>query len=155
MGLSKEQAYRILGLPNGASIYLVRSRYRKIANKYHPEKNPHRREYALKKFQRAVNAYVSLQIDPDDCDQMKMKHILTELYAINEEIMADEFTFSEDSDSEDDDIDGYTPTIPISYSNDQYTTTHNGPYADILQDFMIRSYMSGGRKSKPSVTLGR
>jgi hypothetical protein len=85
---------------------------------------------------------------------MKMKHILTELYAINEEIMADEFTFSEDSDSEDDDIDGYTPTIPISYSNDQYTTTHNGPYADILQDFMIRSYMSGGRKSKPSVTLG-
>ena len=31
-----------------SSIYLARARYRKLANRYHPDKNPYRREYALK-----------------------------------------------------------------------------------------------------------
>lgn len=44
-------------------------------------------------------------------------------------------------------------TAVVPYSSDQQYT-QKGPYADVLQDFMIRSYMSGGRKSKPSVNIG-
>ena len=41
----------------------------------------------------------------------------------------------------------------VDYSSSPYDS-QKGPYADVLQDFMIRSYMSGGRKSKPSVNIG-
>lgn len=40
---------------------------------------------------------------------------------------------------------------PVEYSSEP-TDSRRGPYSDILQDFYIRSYMSGGRKSKSSAT---
>ena len=34
-----------------------------------------------------------LQIDPDDCDQMKIKRIITEIYALHEEISTGQLKF--------------------------------------------------------------
>lgn len=34
-------------------------------------------------------------------------------------------------------------------------STGKGPYCEILQDFLIRSYMSSGRKTKPQVAIGK
>ena len=38
-------------------------------------------------------------------------------------------------------------------SSSSSSSSERGPYADVLQDFMIRSYMSGGRKTKPTVNM--
>ena len=43
--------------------------------------------------------------------------------------------------------------LASSSSSSSSSSSERGPYADVLQDFMIRSYMSGGRKTKPTVNM--
>ena len=40
----------------------------------------------VQKFQKVVEAYVRVQLDPDDCDQMKIKRILMEIYSFHDDI---------------------------------------------------------------------
>ncbi len=42
--------------------------------------------FFLQRFQKVVEAYVRYRIDPDDCDQMKMKEILLEVYSFHDAI---------------------------------------------------------------------
>ena len=113
-----------------------------------------------------------------------MKMILTELYAINEDILAGmtlclslSLSFSltlsltlslsfllplflpgeYSSSGHIDELDIGVPCTDLvlasSSSSSSSSSSERGPYADVLQDFMIRSYMSGGRKTKPTVNM--
>ena len=108
-----------------------------------------------------------------------MNAVTAELFAINEDILeggashgmayhtlrciADDYIDDDDDDDvdpsaaaiEDDFFRNNRSTTPVEYSSEP-TDSRRGPYSDILQDFYIRSYMSGGRKSKSSAaTMGR
>lgn len=153
MGLSIEEARKILRLKEGdESIFIARKHYRRLAYRYFPGRNPYRRDFAVKKFQKIVEAYVRLQIDPDDCDQMKIKRIITEIYALHEEISTekDKDYFSSDSDSDDPIKFPYhlypPPSQNAPYSSSPFDST-NGPYSSLLQDFTLRSYMCRRTKS--------
>ena len=106
-----------------------------------------------------------------------MNAITAELFAINEDILdgmqwccgigllsvgTDDYIDDDDDYEvdpsaaaiEDDFFKNNRCNSPVEYSSDP-TDSRKGPYSDILQDFYIRSYMSGGRKSKSSsVTTG-
>ncbi|KAL5489755.1 hypothetical protein ACEPAI_4587 [Sanghuangporus weigelae] len=58
MGVAIEEAYAVLGLENGASPEEVKSAYKKIAMKTHPDKNPD--VDATQKFQEVGAAYNTL-----------------------------------------------------------------------------------------------
>lgn len=58
-----ENYYRILGLDNFASVEEVRKAYRQLAKKYHPDRNPDKKDYE-EKFKR-INAAYRLLIDPN------------------------------------------------------------------------------------------
>lgn len=58
--------YEALGLPLGASKAECKSAYRKLALKWHPDKNPNNREEAEKKFQEISRAYESLMTTDED-----------------------------------------------------------------------------------------
>ena len=47
--------------------------------------------FFLQKFQKIVEAYVRYRIDPDDCDQMKMKEILLEVYSFHDAIASGQY----------------------------------------------------------------
>lgn len=57
-----EDFYKILGLPRNASEDEIKKAYRKLALKYHPDKNPNNKE-AEEKFKEASRAYETLK-DP-------------------------------------------------------------------------------------------
>ncbi|WP_341433687.1 DnaJ domain-containing protein, partial [Mesomycoplasma ovipneumoniae] len=54
--MSKRDYYEVLGVDRGASVEDIKKAYRKIALKYHPDKNPGNKE-AEDKFKAAAEAY--------------------------------------------------------------------------------------------------
>ncbi len=59
----KRDYYEVLGIQQGASDQEIKSSYRKLALKYHPDKNPHDKA-AEEKFKEAAEAY-SVLSDPE------------------------------------------------------------------------------------------
>lgn len=49
--------YQILELENNASLDDIKKAYKKLAIKYHPDKNPHNKEHAEEKFKEISQAY--------------------------------------------------------------------------------------------------
>ncbi len=60
--MSKKDFYEILGVQRSASKEEIKSAYRKLAIKYHPDKNPNNKE-AEEKFKEAAHAYEILADD--------------------------------------------------------------------------------------------
>ena len=61
--MAKRDYYEVLGLGKDADATAVKKAYRKLAIKYHPDKNPDNKE-AEEKFKEAAEAYEILS-DPD------------------------------------------------------------------------------------------
>jgi len=61
--MAKRDFYEILGVDKGADATTIKKAYRKVAIKYHPDKNPDNKE-AEDKFKEAAEAYEVLS-DPD------------------------------------------------------------------------------------------
>ncbi|XP_027625158.1 dnaJ homolog subfamily B member 3 [Tupaia chinensis] len=49
--------YQVLGVPRQASSEAIRKAYRKLALKWHPDKNPENKEEAEKRFKEVAEAY--------------------------------------------------------------------------------------------------
>jgi hypothetical protein len=58
--------YEALGLPLGASKADIKAAFRKLALRWHPDKNPNNREEAEKRFQDISRAYESLMSTDED-----------------------------------------------------------------------------------------
>jgi molecular chaperone DnaJ len=54
--MSKKDYYEVLGLTQGATSIEIKKAYRKVAMKYHPDKNPDNPD-AENKFKEAAEAY--------------------------------------------------------------------------------------------------
>src|SRR5260221_13604929 len=54
--MSKRDFYEVLGVPRSATIEEIKAEYRKLALKYHPDRNPDNKE-AEEKFKAAAEAY--------------------------------------------------------------------------------------------------
>jgi molecular chaperone DnaJ len=63
MATHKKDYYRVLGVPRDASVDEIKKQYRKIALKYHPDRNPGDQN-AEEKFKEAAEAYEVLH-DPE------------------------------------------------------------------------------------------
>ena len=59
MAESKRDYYEVLGVAKGASDSEIKSAYRKVAKKYHPDANPGDKEAEVK-FKEAAEAYAVL-----------------------------------------------------------------------------------------------
>ena len=53
----KEDFYKILGVSQKATESEIKKSYRKLALKWHPDKNPDNLEYATEKFKALAEAY--------------------------------------------------------------------------------------------------
>ena len=66
--------YEALGLPIGASRAEVKSAYRQLAKKWHPDKHPGNPEEAKVKFQEIQRAYDSLMLTEEDAHIHSIAH---------------------------------------------------------------------------------
>jgi len=62
--LGDQDYYQVLGLKRGASEEQIKKAFKKMAIKFHPDKNKDDPEGAKKKFQTIANAYETLS-DPE------------------------------------------------------------------------------------------
>jgi molecular chaperone DnaJ len=60
--MSKRDYYEVLGVERGADKKEIKKKYRSLANKYHPDKNPDNEE-ALEKFKEIAEAYEVLSTE--------------------------------------------------------------------------------------------
>ena len=56
-GLSKRDCYEVLGVSRSASADEIKKAYRKLALKYHPDRNPEDKDQSEEKFKEATEAY--------------------------------------------------------------------------------------------------
>ena len=52
-----DKYYKILEVENNASLTTIKKAYRKLAMKYHPDKNPNNKQHAEEKFKEISQAY--------------------------------------------------------------------------------------------------
>ena len=72
----KRDYYEVLGVSKGASDSEIKSAYRKLAKKYHPDMNPGDKE-AEAKFKEASEAYAVLsEIREDSMTSSVMQHLM-------------------------------------------------------------------------------
>lgn len=62
--LLKQNHYDVLGVPKNFDAKQLKTQYRKLAKKYHPDNNPGKEKFANKKFIEIQNAYETLK-DPE------------------------------------------------------------------------------------------
>ena len=67
-----ENYYTILEIPKDADDKTIKKAYRKLAIKWHPDKNPTNKQQAEEKFKKIAEAY-SVLIDPDKKRQYDME----------------------------------------------------------------------------------
>lgn len=63
MAAQKRDYYEVLGVPRDADAETIKKAYRKLAMKWHPDRNPDNKEEAEAKFKEASEAYAALS-DP-------------------------------------------------------------------------------------------
>ena len=61
--MEEKSYYDILELQNDASIDMIKKAYKKLAQKWHPDKNPNNKDEAEKKFKEIGEAYEVLSND--------------------------------------------------------------------------------------------
>ncbi len=98
--------YNILGVDKKADIKEIKKAYRKLAIKYHPDKNPDNTQTAKEKFLRIQEAYEVLQ---DDAKRKKYDR----LYDIEQQRKSETFTSSSDY--------SYTGGDDYDYADTMYT----------------------------------
>ena len=59
----KRDLYEVMGLKKTATQKEIKKAFRKLSRKYHPDKNPDKKEWAKEKFVEMANAYEVLK-DP-------------------------------------------------------------------------------------------
>ena len=64
MSVESEEYYEVLGVPRGANEADIKKAYKKLALKWHPDKNPDQRDNAERIFKRVSEAYEVLS-DPE------------------------------------------------------------------------------------------
>lgn len=63
--------YQILDLPLRANATVIKSHYRRLSLKHHPDKNPGNRRQANKKFNQVAKAY-QVQGNGDTCGKTRL-----------------------------------------------------------------------------------
>ena len=58
--VQSEDFYEILGVPRDATDDQIKKAYRKLAIKWHPDKNPDNKEHAESIFKKVAEAYETL-----------------------------------------------------------------------------------------------
>ena len=72
--MAKRDYYEVLGVDKSASAQEIKKAYRKLALKYHPDKNPDDKE-AEEKFKEAAEAYEVLSNDEKKAKYDRFGHI--------------------------------------------------------------------------------
>ncbi|XP_074643081.1 uncharacterized protein LOC141900199 isoform X2 [Tubulanus polymorphus] len=110
MRLTTEEAYHILELPFGANSENIRSNYKKLALKWHPDKHKDKAE-ATQRFQQISAAYKRLQDDEED-EAEDIIMTMDDMFELFQQIffakaMANAFNGYSSSDDDYDDDDDY------------------------------------------------
>ncbi|KAL5017155.1 hypothetical protein ScPMuIL_006744 [Solemya velum] len=112
MGLTKDEAYDILELPVGADQDSIRTSYKRLALKWHPEKH-NSSEESLKNFQNISKAYKKLStgsVDEKNMSLDQMRSLFQDIfktkpYTYNGSGLDSSDDDDDDDDDEDDDLD--------------------------------------------------
>ena len=86
-----QDPYLILGIPREATEDQIRKAFRRLAMKYHPDKNPGNRE-AEEKFKQVQSAYQVLTKDKDKLDSIESTYAQSNPYAKDMDRFGDFFS---------------------------------------------------------------